>query len=92
MLFAEKPHKFQQLWRRQYVLDPNGLDHGTIWRQQVGNEHEMIFLTEKDEDKDMSDKGFNERNKRWSIFQNIFTNGGRVYNRQKVSFGKNYLI
>ena len=27
------------------------------------------------------------RTKRWSIFQNIFTNGGKVYNRQNVAFG-----
>ena len=32
------------------------------------------------------------RGKRWSIFQNIFTNGGETYSRRKVSFGKIYIL
>ena len=32
------------------------------------------------------------RGKRWSIFQNIFTNGGETYSRQKVSFGEIYIL
>ena len=32
------------------------------------------------------------RGKRWSIFQNIFTNEGETYSRQKVSFGELYIL
>ena len=32
------------------------------------------------------------RGKRWSIFQNIFTNGAQIYSRQKVSFGEFYIL
>ena len=84
---------FQQLWPRQYIFEPDGLDLGLIWRQPDAYEHQALLDDDdKEEDEDISDKVLNEWNKRWSIFQNIFTNGGRVYDRQKVSFGKNYLI
>ena len=83
---------FQQLWPRKYIFEPDRLDQGLIWRQPAVYEQPLLDNDDKDEDKTISDKVLNERNKRWSIFQNIFTNGGRVYDRQKVSFGKNCVI
>ena len=58
---------------------PGSLNHGRIWQQPIVYEPEAsVANADKDENKRISDRVLNERNKKLSIFQNMFTNGGRL--------------
>ena len=63
----------------------------------VGEDQRMIWRLPADFVRNKSERSLLDhvlvgREKRWSIFQNIFTNGGETYSRHKVSFGEIFIL